>query len=372
MTTQGQAAPIEWDEDALWQSVLDRDQSSDGTFVYAVLSTRIFCRASCPSRRPSRAGTRFFATPRDAIEAGFRACKRCKPEEFAGAQVARVQHACRIIEESGGEKVSLDELSRAVGGSASHLQRSFKQVTGVSPRQYADALRLGQLKLKLREGEPITGALYEAGFGSSRGLYERAPRQLGMTPATYGRGGKGARIRFSLARCDLGFLLVAATGSGICSVALGDSEAGLEAALRHEFFAAEVEREDELLHDWLALILEMLKGREPHQSLPLDVRATAFQWRVWRELSAIGAGQTRTYSQVAQAIESPSAVRAVARACATNPVALIVPCHRVVRAGGALAGYRWGLERKEKLLEREKKGAAEVENGAGEGASTCG
>ena len=355
------------DEDSLWRAVLERDDKADGAFVYGVLSTRIFCRASCPSRRPRRPNARFFASPQSAIQAGFRACKRCRPEEFASAQVARARHACQLIEarnEAGEGPLSLDDLSRAVGSSAGHLQRTFKQVTGISPREYADALRLGQFKERLREGEPIVDALYDAGFGSSRGLYERAPSQLGMTPSTYGRGGLGARIRFATSPCALGFLLVAATESGICAASLGDSPAQLEADLRAEFPQAEVQADDGELNDWLQPVLGILEGREPHKYLPLDVRATAFQWRVWRELKQIGAGQTRTYSQVAQVLGAPSAVRAVARACATNSVALVVPCHRVVRVGGALAGYRWGLERKKKLLETEKAALSQA-------ASTC-
>jgi AraC family transcriptional regulator of adaptative response/methylated-DNA-[protein]-cysteine methyltransferase len=248
----------------------------------------------------------------------------------------------------------LDELSHKVGGSRYHLQRTFKQVTGITPQEYSDALRLGQLKEKLRAGEPVLNALYDAGYGSVRGLYERTPSHLGMTPATYGRGGKNTTIQFSVVPCSLGFLLVAATSKGICSVQLGDSPEELEAALREEFFAAQIQRDETLLRAWAESLLKLLEGKEPHLNLPLDVRATAFQWRVWSALRAIGSGETRSYSQVAQAIGEPTAVRAVARACATNSVALIVPCHRVVREDGTLAGYRWGIERKEKLLAHEK------------------
>lgn len=337
--------------------MLERDRRADGAFVYGVRSTLIFCRASCPSRRPRRENARFFARPQQAVEAGFRACKRCRPEQFQSVAVERVQHACRLIEASQGEALRLEELSRLVGGSACHLQRTFKQVTGITPRQYAEARRLEHLKSKLQEGEAVTQALYDAGYGSSRALYERAPSQLGMTPATYGRGGQNASIGFCCAGCSLGFVLVAATESGVCSIALGDSPEKLEAALREEFFAAQVQPDEARLGDWLALVLRLLKGEEPHLDLPLDVRATAFQWRVWQALRAIGVGETRTYSQVAQQIGQPTAARAVARACATNPVALLVPCHRVVREGGAMAGYRWGLERKQKLLDSEKQGA---------------
>lgn len=335
-----------------WQCVLNRDQSADGTFVYGVLSTRIFCRPSCPARRPKREGTRFFASPCEAKNAGFRACERCRPESLRRAEVERVQLACRIIEASE-EVLGLEELAKRVGVSPHHLQRTFAKITGISPRDYGEALRLGRVKTKLSEGETITNALYDAGFGSARGLYQRAPSQLGMTPATHGRGGLGAQIRFCVAPCELGFVLVASTPSGVCSVQLGDVAAELERALQSEFFAASIERDDMGLTPQLARILELLSGKSPHFDLPLDVRATAFQWRVWCELTAIARGQTRSYSQIAAAIEQPTATRAVARACATNPVALVVPCHRVVRESGELAGYRWGLERKKRLLELE-------------------
>ena len=341
------------DETACWQAVLERDQNADGAFVYGVLSTRIFCRPSCPARRPKREGARFFGSPDAAKDAGFRACKRCRPEQAQNVQVARVRAVCRLIENSE-DVLSLDELSRRVGGNAGHLQRTFKAVTGISPRDYGEARRLGQVKAKLSQSDSVLNALFDVGFGSTRGLYERAPSQLGMTPATYGRGGKGAQIRFCVAPCALGFLLVAATQTGVCSVALGDGKSELESGLRTEFFAATIERDDAQLRAYLALILASLQGREPHLDLPLDVRATAFQWRVWRELRAIGRGETRSYSQIAAALEQPTATRAVARACATNPVALVVPCHRVVRENGALAGYRWGLERKKQLLDGEK------------------
>lgn len=348
------AAPRADKEDTWWGAVLHRDAQWDGVFVYGVCSTRIFCRPSCPSRRPQRKQTRFFAEPAAALQAGFRACKRCRPDHPASSPVARVQQACRLIEANPDQTLSLAQLAHAVGGSPSHLQRTFKQVTGITPREYADALRLGQLKAKLQEGESVLSALYDAGYGSSRGLYERAPTQLGMTPATYRRGGQGAAISFSTSSCSLGFLLVAATERGVCSVGLGDSPEALEAALRREFPAAQITRDEARLQEWVQAILQLLSGREPHADLPLDVQATAFQRQVWQALRSIQRGETRTYAQVAQAIGRPRAVRAVARACATNPVALVVPCHRVVREDGSLAGYRWGVERKRKLLAGEQ------------------
>lgn len=351
----------ELNNETWWQAVLNRDENFDGAWVYGVLSTRIFCRPSCPARRPKFGGARFFDSPEAASKAGFRACKRCRPEQFQSVQVARVEAACRLIEVNDDTPLSLEELAREVGGSAGHLQRTFKQVAGISPREYADARRLGELKVNLQSGETVLNARLDSGYGSSRGLYERAPSQLGMTPATYGRGGKSAQINFSVAPCWLGFLLVAATHKGVCSVALGDSDEELETALKQEFPAAEIRRDDTQLRDWISEVLQFLKSAEPHFGLPLDIQATAFQWRVWQVLRGIARGQTRTYSQVAEELGQPTASRAVARACATNPVALVIPCHRVVRGSGALAGYRWGIERKERLLAKEKSEAHKVD-----------
>ena len=345
------------DDAARWQAVLNRDERADGVFVYGVCSTRIYCRAACPSRRPRRENARFFETPEDAQRAGFRACKRCRPAHFASEPVARVRQACRIIErnaEQNAGAASLEELGARVGMSPSHLQRSFKRVTGVSPREYAESLRLRQLKAGLQRGATVLNAALDAGYHSTGGLYQNASAQLGMTPATYARGGKNARLWFGIAPCELGYILVATTEIGVCSLALGDEPGALENELRAEFFAATIERDDARLQAHLQTVIPLLSGQMPHNALPLDVRATAFQWRVWRELCAIPAGETRSYLQVAQALEMPTAARAVARACATNPVALVVPCHRVVRGDGSLSGYRWGIERKARLLEAEK------------------
>lgn len=336
---------------ARWKSVLERDETADGSFVYGVCSTRVFCRASCPARRPHRHNARFFESNEDAIASGFRPCKRCRPGQES-LHIERVQHACRLLE-TRDAPLSLATLAREIGISATHLQRDFKRATGISPREYADAWRLGQLKRRLREG-PILDALLDAGYGSMRALPERAPSQLGMTPATYGKGGPGAQISFGMAPCSLGMVLVATTPKGVCAVSLGDSPQELEAALRREFFEADVQRDDGELQDSIRYVLQVLEGREPHGRLSLDVRATAWQWKVWRSLCEIKAGQTCSYAQVAQNLGNPNAVRAVARACATNPVALVVPCHRVVRGDGSPAGYRWGLERKKALLKREK------------------
>lgn len=354
-------------EDRYWQAVLEHDAASNGAFVYAVRSTGIYCKPSCPSRRPRREEVQFFAQPAAAAkaeQAGFRACKRCQPGldspgQATDPQVELVQRACRYIEQHFEETPNLAELGAQVNLSPFHLQRVFKRVMGISPRQYAEAYRLGQLKAQLKEGESVTQALYEVGFSSSSRLYERAPLQLGMTPTTYRQGGLGMYIAYAIVDSALGRLLVAATEKGICSVCIGSNDALLETALFQEYPRAEIRREtgddgeNNSLHGWVSLLVKHLDGQQPHLDLPVDVQATAFQWRVWQELQAIPYGATRTYSQIAQAIGQPTAARAVARACATNPVAIVVPCHRIVREDGHLGGYRWGIERKQQLLEQE-------------------
>jgi AraC family transcriptional regulator of adaptative response/methylated-DNA-[protein]-cysteine methyltransferase len=257
-------------------------------------------------------------------------------------------------------------LGQLVGLSPAYLQRTFKQVMGITPRQYADACRLERLKARLREGDQVTEALYEAGYGSSSRLYEQAPDHLGMTPVTYKRGGCGMRIGYTVVASPLGRLLVAATERGICAVSLGDQDVALEDALRREYPNAEIERADSGLNGWVLAILRHLRGEQPCLDLPLDVQATAFQWRVWQELRAIPAGKTLSYGAIAQALGQPTAARAVARACATNPAAIAIPCHRVVREDGDLGGYRWGLERKRSLLAQEQAMAA---SGAGAAAA---
>jgi AraC family transcriptional regulator of adaptative response/methylated-DNA-[protein]-cysteine methyltransferase len=341
-------------EEELWQAVVSRDARLDGEFVFAVSSTGIYCRPSCPSRRPGRERVRFFELPEIAEREGFRACLRCRPRDTAANQqkVDVVRRACELLSQAD-ETVNLNELSRQLGVSSFHLQRTFKKVVGITPRQYAEACRTNKFKEKVRDGQPITGAMYDAGYGSSSRLYERSTAELGMTPATYGRNGRGMNITFATAECELGYLLVAATEKGICAVRLGATKAGLESDLRTEFSAARVEPDAGRLNNWVNQILEHLAGNRPHMDLPLDVQATSFQRQVWESLRAIPYGSTRSYSDVAKAINRPTSVRAVARACATNPVALVIPCHRVVREDKSLSGYRWGIERKKKLLDRE-------------------
>jgi len=301
----------------------------------------------------------FFARPEAAERRGFRACRRCRPDEAGNRspQGELVRQVCRAIDEHLRENSegtpSLSALSAQTGFSPHHLQRTFKRWMGISPRQYADALRLGTLKRQLKKGDDVTTALYEAGYGSSSRLYERANGQLGMTPATYRRGGQGMQIGYTIVDSPLGRLLVAATQKGISALYLGDSDARIESALQKEYPNAEIRRDDNGMGDSVRRILKHLRGAEPRLDLPVDVQATAFQRRVWEELRAIPYGTTRSYSQIARAIGRPKANRAVARACATNPVSVVIPCHRVVREDGHLGGYRWGLNRKQALLEHE-------------------
>lgn len=349
-------------EEQYWQAVMSRDSGLDGAFVYAVRSTGIYCRPSCPSRRPERGQVRFFAQPDAAEQAGFRACKRCRPREASSReeQVAIVQQLCRYMEEHLESTLTLNDLGEQAHLSPFHLQRMFKSVMGITPRQYAEAVRVGQFKERLKEGETVTAAIFDAGYSSSSRLYERVHTQLGMTPVTYRKGGAGMHIRYTVTDSPLGRLLVAVTEKGICSVCLGDDDLLLEAALKGEYPAADIQRDDADLSEEVLAILRYLRGQQPHLDLPLDVQATAFQWRVWQELQAIPYGSTRSYSEIAQAIGQPGAARAVARACATNPAALVIPCHRVVREDGNPGGYRWGSERKRRLLEQEQEQSSAV------------
>lgn len=269
-------------------------------------------------------------------------------------QVELMQEVCRYIETHLESPLTLAVLSRQTGLSPAHLQRVFKRIIGLSPRQYADACRLGRLKARLKKRSKVVTAMNEAGYGSSSRLYERAASQLGMTPATYRNGAPAVRIRYTVTDCPLGRLLLAATERGVCALSLGSQDRPLEEFLSAEYPAAAIERDDQALQPFVAEIVRHLAGQQPHLDLPIDVQATAFQWRVWQELQAIPYGTTRSYAEIARRIKQPQAVRAVARACATNPVAVVIPCHRVVRSDGGLGGYRWGIERKEKLLEKEK------------------
>jgi AraC family transcriptional regulator of adaptative response/methylated-DNA-[protein]-cysteine methyltransferase len=341
---------------ARWNAVVGKQAGADGRFVYAVATTGIYCRPSCSSRQPARRNVRFYETCDDAEQAGFRACRKCggRPKGEDDTQLNAVRRACCEIEGAKEKAPSLDELAQVTGISPYHLHRVFKKKMGITPRQYWDSIRLARLKENLRAGEPVAPALYGAGYGSSSRLYEKSGGQLGMTPATYGRGGVGAVIAFATRASTLGLILVGATGKGVCFVALGDDEAALSTKLEHDFPKAELHRDNEGLGDMLDTVVAHLEGREPNIRLPFDVQATAFQRQVWQVLSDIPYGETCSYGELAQAIGRPSAARAVGRACGSNPVALLVPCHRAIGANGRLTGYRWGVERKQALLEHER------------------
>ena len=351
---------------ARYDAFMRRDRDADGDFVIAVTSTGIYCRPSCPARRPKRRNIRFYDLPEAAVAAGFRACKRCRPDrmDFADPQARAVRRAARAIEDhlaDGPEgPPRLADLATAAGLSAHHLQRTFKRLVGLSPKDYAEARRTARLKAGLKAGNGVADAVYGAGYGSSSRVYEKAGRALGMTPGAYARGGPGADLRFAIARSRLGRVLVAATNKGVAAVYLGDGDAALKAELAAEYPKAALRRDEAALGRWVGALVRYLDGEPVHPDLPLDVRATAFQWRVWRELLAIPYGETRTYAEIAAALGRPKAARAVGRACATNEVSLAIPCHRVVSTSGGLQGYRWGVARKRALLEMEKAGAAKV------------
>lgn len=349
---------------SLWDSVQKRDRAADGEFVYGVRSTGIYCRPSCPSRKPRREHVVFFALPDAAEQRGFRACRRCRPRSIRirDPKIEAVARVCREIETNiagdtfseGNAQTTLAALSSSARMSTHQLERAFRRIMGITPKQYADAHRMRRLKSSLKKGDNVTTALYDAGFGSSSRLYERAPAQLGMTPATYRKGGEGMDINYTIVDSPLGRLLVGGTDRGISALYLGESDGRLETSLRKEYPRAKIQRDRNGLELSVSKILDHLRGCEPHLDLPTDVQATAFQRRVWEELRQIPYGKTKTYSEVARAIGRPRAIRAVARACATNPVSVVVPCHRVVRGDGNLAGYRWGLDRKRALLEHEQ------------------
>ena len=345
-----------FDDDARWNAVIAHDRAADGQFVYAVSSTGVYCRPSCASRRPRRERVAFFDTSAEAQRAGYRACRRCRPDDVSAADpwVEKIRRACVYLANVDGHP-SLAGLAARLGGSPYHLQRNFKRLVGVSPREYADACRLRKVKRHLRHADDVTAAMFDAGYGSSSRFYERAAPKLGMSPSAYRRGGAGMAIQYAIVDSPLGRLLVAATARGVCAVAMGSSDAELVGRLAREYPAATIAADAGALAQWTNAILSHLAGKAPRLDLPLDVQATAFQWQVWQALASIPYGETRTYSEVAKAIGRPRAVRAGARACATNPVAIAIPCHRIVSASGAAGGYRWGAERKKALLERERR-----------------
>ncbi len=346
------------DEARLWRAVLSRDPSEDGRFVYAVRTTRVYCRPVCPSRRALRENVSFFKSALAARAAGFRACKRCRPDVAGAADKAKQNalDACRYIEAQVDRIPTLTELGREVGLSPAHLQRVFKRVVGVSPRKYADTLRVDRLKRQLRSGDAIAGALFASGYGSTSRLYEKAGEQLGMTPSAYRKKATGERIRYVTLESPVGgHILVAATERGVCALRLGDRVRPLLDELEREFASARIEPGDDAMRDSLATLLAA--GGRGLSELPYDVQATAFQRRVWEAIREIPEASTATYSELAASIGKPEAVRAVAQACAANPVALVIPCHRVVPSSGGSGGYRWGAKRKRALLRLERERA---------------
>lgn len=336
--------------EARWEAVLAHDTAADGQFWYAVKTTGIYCRPACPSRRPKRENVTFYDTPQQAQAAGYRACRRCQPDKVDTS--ARAVAQAQALLEGAETLPSLGELAAAVGFSPFHLQRLFKARVGVSPKQYAIRLRSERLKTQLRRGASVTTALYDAGHESPATLYAKTTDQLGMTPRHYAQGGAGQMIHYAVSETKLGPMLVAATERGLCAVRFGEPHA-MTAELRAEYPKADLVEDLAPLRAYLEGIEAHLDGQSPELQLPTDAQGTDFQQKVWAVLRDIPYGETRTYSEIAAALGDPNAVRAVARACATNPVALVVPCHRVVRKGGELAGYRWGLERKKQLLEQE-------------------
>ena len=337
-----------------WQCVLKRDARADGRFVYAVLTTGIYCRPSCPSRRPRRESVEFYQAPRAAERAGYRPCKRCEPHKL-DRQRAAVLAACKFIDAHCDERLTLQTLGGHVNMSPFHLQRLFKRIVGVSPREYQETRRIARFKRGVGNGSAIAHATFDSGFGSSSRLYEKAAL-LGMTPARYRARGAELAIAFTTFTSPLGQVLLAATARGICKISLGASARQLETELRAEFGAATVRRDNAGLRNYTRAVRRYLAGGHPDLALPLDVRATAFQRKVWNILKSIPYGATRSYSDVARSAGKPRAVRAVARAIATNPVALLIPCHRAIRKNGGLAGYRWGVARKAALLAQESSG----------------
>jgi AraC family transcriptional regulator of adaptative response/methylated-DNA-[protein]-cysteine methyltransferase len=354
MMSERLSKEIDW----RWKAVKAKNPEFDGVFYFGVRTTGIFCRPSCTSRTPKRQNVSFFVTPTEAEKAGFRACMRCKPKSNYHPSPAAllIKKAFELLKPDNDEILTVEELSNRLEVSPGHLQKTFKAVLGLSPKEVIDMLRIENFKRNVRETD-VTTSLYDSGFGSSRSLYEKAGQSLGMTPATYKKGGKGMKINYTVADSPLGKLMVAATERGICAVSFGDSEDELRNELEQEFFSAEIMQDDSVLRDAVNAILKGMNGERIILSLPVDIRGSAFQMRVWSELRKIPYGETRSYGEIAEKLGNRNAVRAVARACATNPVAVVTPCHRVIGADGKLSGYKWGIERKAELLKREKRSA---------------
>lgn len=345
------ATPI---DEARWAAVVARDREADGQFYYSVRTTGVYCRPSCGARPALRENVAFHATPADAEAAGFRPCKRCKPTgpSLAERQAEAVAKACRMID-AAEEPPALADLALAADLSPHHFHRVFKAVTGLTPKAYADARRAERVREGLAEAGSVTEAIYDAGFNSSGRFYEQSGQVLGMTPTRFRKGGQGAKVRFAIAQSSLGAILVAATHKGVCSILMGDDPEDLAQDLQDRFDQAELVGDDPAFDALVAKVVGLVERPTKAADLPLDVRGTAFQQRVWQALREIPTGETASYAAIAQRIGQPKAVRAVAQACASNNLAVAIPCHRVVRTDGTLSGYRWGVERKRALLDRE-------------------
>lgn len=339
------------DDDARWQAIVKRDEQADGQFIFAVLTTGIFCRPSCRARHALRQNVRFYEDADAAVAAGFRPCKRCQPDKQHPRQqlMDKIAHACRLLEQE--SPVTLDQLAQAVAVSPYHLHRQFKSVTGMTPKAWQQSFRARRLRTSLAQGEPVTDALLNAGFPDASSYYRQADAALGMTARQYRRG--EAVVRYTLGNCALGRCLVAESERGVCAVLLGDDDIALTAELLQQFPQAQRAEGDDAFAGRVAQVIRSLDNDRVPLSLPLDIRGTAFQLRVWQALRTIPVGSTASYAEVAAAMGQPNAVRAVARACAANTLAIIIPCHRVIRSDGGLSGYRWGSERKAQLLQRE-------------------
>jgi AraC family transcriptional regulator, regulatory protein of adaptative response / methylated-DNA-[protein]-cysteine methyltransferase len=358
MTTSKEIAATSTVADARWTAVVKRDAAADGTFFYSVRTTGVYCRPSCGARTPRPENVGFHATVEDARRAGYRPCKRCKPDQvsLAGRQSAMVLDLCRHIEEA--EAVpTLDALAARAGMSAYHLHRVFRRVTGLTPRAYAEAHRARRFRRELDHTDSVTDAIYGAGYNSSGRFYAQSDAILGMTPTRYRAGGDGAQIRFAVGECSLGSILVAQSERGVCSIAIGDSPDALVRELQDRFPRATLVGDDPAFDRLVARVVGLVEAPRAGVDLPLDVRGTAFQQRVWKALREIPAGETVSYATIARRLGAAKSVRAVAHACAANTLAVAIPCHRVVRSDGSLSGYRWGVERKRKLLEREAAGS---------------
>ena len=355
MATMAVESLTEISERDAWRAVEQRDAQFDGRFVYGVTSTGVYCKPSCPSRRPLRANIRFFQDPDVAEAMGFRACLRCRPRDAQTEADAAVERARAYLDRNAERGVSLTELAEHVKLSAWHLQRSFKRVLGVSPKEYQNARRVSRFKSRLRAGDTVSRATYEAGFGSSSRVYERSDELLGMTPASYRKGGAGVHIAYTIDDAPVGRVLVGITERGVAAIELGATDGEVERALRDDFPNAEITRSDDAHSTLVRAVLDRIRDPRgaPRHRIPLDVDGTAFQLKVWKALQEIPTGERRSYAEVAATIGQPSATRAVASACAANRLAVVVPCHRVVRGDGTISGYKWGVQRKRQLLDEE-------------------